>query len=345
LNILIIDDIEDDRWTVKTILKSGGYHDLRVAGSARTAIELLCGNLNESNGLKVDLVIMDLIMPDLDGIEACRRIKSIPGLQDLPILMISADGSDENLDKAFEAGAIDFVHKPVNKVELLARVNSILKLKRETDRRKARELELLFTKQQLEKANEVLKHHSIIDDLTGVFNRRYFDLTFKKEWRRAHRRLLPISLILLDIDYFKGYNDTYGHQRGDECLRTIASTLVRSLRRPGDLVARCGGEEFSLILPETNQSGALMVAKNVQKEIAQLNIPYYESQVSECVSASMGVATMIPGQVKYFTILPKRLAYLKSFINSAYKALYEAKDSGRNQIRCSQELEFIQVKN
>lgn len=345
MNILIIDDIEDDRWTVKTILKSGGYHDLRVAGSARTAIELLTGNSNDSNGLKVDLVIMDLIMPDLDGIEACKRIKSIPGLQDLPIVMISADGSDEKLGKAFEAGAIDFIHKPLKKIELLARVNSILKLKKETDQRRAKEQELLFTKQQLEKANEILKQHSIIDDLTGVFNRPYFDFTFKKEWRRAHRRLSPLSLLLLDIDHFKRYNDTYGHDVGDECLRSIASTLVRFIKRPGDLVARCGGEEFSIILPETDQSGAMVVAKKLQKEIAQLNIPFTESQVSDSLSASIGVATMTPEQVRYFTILPKRLAYLKSFVNSAYKALYEAKNAGRNQIRCSNELEFTQVES
>jgi diguanylate cyclase (GGDEF)-like protein len=279
-------------------------------------------------------------MPEIDGITACQIIKSMPQYMDVPIIIISADNEVKSLEASFEAGAIDFIHKPLNRIELLARVRSILKLKKEMDERKAREEELLYVKQQLEKSNEVLKQHSIIDGLTGVFNRSHFDEMIKKEWQRALRNSTPISLILADVDCFKGYNDTYGHQMGDTCLQKIARTLSKPLKRPGDLIARFGGEEFAIILPDTYFDGALTLTNEMQMNIEKANIHYPESSVSNRITLSMGVASTIPDQVKSFTVVSSRYSQLKSFIESVDQALYLAKNSGRNQIKSATEVEF-----
>lgn len=342
MSILIVDDRVDNCLLIESMLKHGGYKDLIALYSSKDVIHLLKSETTSPNDSKqkIELIIMDLYLPEMNGIEACRQIKSMEQYKDLPIIIVSVNTEMENLEASFEAGAIDFIPMPLNRIELLARVRSVLKLKLEMDQRKAREEELLYIHEQLKKSNEVLQQHAIIDGLTGVFNRRNFDEMLKREWQRALRKSFPISLILLDVDYFKGYNDTYGHQMGDECLRKIAAALAKALKRPGDLIARYGGEEFSVILPETDANGALTVANNMQAGMENLNIPYPKSKVSDQVTISMGVATTIPDYLKSFTIVSSKFAQLKSFIESADRALYFAKDSGRNQIKFADDLKL-----
>ncbi len=259
MSILIVDDSPDMRLLIKTLLNNAGYKDVIVCGSAEEAIKIL-------EGKKIDLILMDIMMPGIDGIEACRMINSRVNLLDIPIIMVTAKDDIEYLKLAFAAGALDYVTKPFNKIELLARVRSALKLKHEMDNRKSKEIELKKITQQLAELNAKLQRLSSLDGLTGIPNRRTFDEVLEIELKRAVRNKSPISLIMLDIDHFKLFNDTYGHLKGDDCLKEIAKVLQNSLKRPGDLVARYGGEEFACILPNTDREGAKSVAEKIRKK-------------------------------------------------------------------------------
>ena len=175
---------------------------------------------------------------------------------------------------------------------------------------------------RLQAANKELQQLAILDGLTGIANRRYFDLVLNKEWQRLAREQLPLSLILADVDYFKAYNDTYGHQAGDRCLQVIARILQNCIRRPADLVARYGGEEFALILPNTDAPGALFIANRIIRKLAQQNIPHIQSKVSQSVTLSLGVTTKVPH--------PKQPA--STIVEVADSLLYRAKKAGRNQL-------------
>jgi diguanylate cyclase (GGDEF)-like protein len=182
---------------------------------------------------------------------------------------------------------------------------------------------LLYFNNELQNLNNHLKHLSLIDGLTGIFNRRYFDIELSREFSNASCCLKPLSLIMLDVDFFKAYNDTYGHQQGDKCLSLIAATLSNTIRRSGDIVARYGGEEFAVILPGTNAEGAKTVAENLRREVENLRISHINSKVSDFITISAGIYTMIPPP--YST--PDEI------ISFADKALYKAKQEGKNRVK------------
>jgi diguanylate cyclase (GGDEF)-like protein len=323
LGILVVDDSRDSCALLKRLLNNAGHSDVLVANSASEAFSILGLDPEKKDaGKGIELLLMDVMMPDMNGIEACKKLRACGRFDDIPVIMVTANDEADSLAAAFKAGASDYIRKPVNSMELFSRVNSALELKTERDRRKAREKDLVDALEELRKANEILKHLSAIDGLTGISNRRNFDDFLEKEWRRSMRTSSPISLIMVDIDHFKAYNDSYGHQEGDDCLKKVANIIRKNIHRPADLAARYGGEEFVIVLPDTHSSQAETIAGNLRACVEEAAIPHTASGISSRVTISLGVATLAPTQeAGYFEL-----------IKLADMALYDAKRVGRNRL-------------
>ena len=248
-----------------------------------------------------DLILLDVVMPDMDGFEVCRRLKADETTAHIPVIFVTAHSDAAQETRGLNLGAVDFIAKPINPDVVRARVKTHITLKFQSD---------------------LLRKLVFLDGLSGVFNRRYFDQQIATEWARAARNNSPLSLILLDVDFFKRYNDHYGHQAGDDALRSIASTLKSCLRRPADLVARYGGEEFACVLPETSFNDALSVAHELEHRIREKKIPHARSDVHPYVTISAGLATRDP----------KNPGELGDFIGRADQLLYHAKRTGRGRV-------------
>lgn len=325
MKILIVDDSKTGRIYLSNALAEAGFKDLVTAESATDAFEKLGINGKGGANKNIDLILMDVVMPKIDGIEACRRIKSVEALKDIPIVMVTSMDAIKGLKPAFDAGAIDYIGKPPNSVELETRVKALLKLKSEIDARKAREQELLTVTLKLKEANEKLHTLSSTDGLTGIPNRRSFDTILEREILRAQRNKSPLSLALGDIDFFKPYNDLYGHTEGDACLQQVANAFTKVLKRPGDIVARYGGEEYGFILPNTPETWSKLISEKLRTSVESLQIPHSQSKVSEYVTMSIGIVTAVPDGNQS----------PKDYINAADKALYQAKHDGRNRVAVS----------
>lgn len=463
-NILIVDDQLPNLRILVNILEEENYK-VRKATNGQSAIKA-------AKKEPPDLVLLDIKMPNMDGYEVCKKLKFDSKTKNIPVIFISA--LDEVFDKvkAFEVGGIDYIKKPFQQEEILARIKSQLtikkqqfllekeqetlkikqelleqeqkKLKQEIEQRKKTEailhqsqalissilttsldgiaaleavrnpktstienfrfliinpiilqlfdrkaedltsklvfkelitkidpnlfnafvnvvekglsLENEFTHQFQEQTKwynfiavklgdgfaitirdiTVRKELELesnrlatIDGLTGISNRRTFDQTLIEQWQSCQRQKQYLSLILCDIDYFKLYNDFYGHQKGDDCLKIVAQTINNVIKRPLDLVARYGGEEFVVILPNTNQEGAILIAQEIQQSVRLKAIPHQASKVSSTISLSLGIASLIPTPQTSFNIL----------INLADQALYSAKQQGRDQFQSQSFLE------
>jgi diguanylate cyclase (GGDEF)-like protein len=254
-----------------------------------------------------DIILLDAMMPDIDGFEFCAQVQNFTHGQNIPILMITGLDDRTSVDRAFAAGAADYITKPVHWAVLRQRLRRLIQQTQ------------LQTK--LEAANRELQRLASMDGLTQLANRRRFDEYLQQEWQRMTREQLPLSLILCDIDYFKPYNDTYGHQAGDRCLQQVAHTLQSAVRRPADLIARYGGEELAIILPNTQPAGAAHIAQIICTAIKNLAIPHASSTVHSCITISAGAAGIIPP----FDLTPEDL------IAAADRALYQAKAEGRDR--------------
>ena len=321
MSILVVDDLRENQALLEAVLSSGGYTDVKCVGSAEEAMETL-GHDNGEWRSPYDLVLMDYMMPHTDGIEAVRRLKAEEHLRDIPVILITGHDGQGVLESAFDAGVVDYIVKPIDTVELLARIRSALALKREMDMRKERERELLAVTKKLAEVNETLHRLSSLDGLTGIANRRSFDQVFEREWRRCRREGTPLSMLMIDIDHFKRFNDRYGHLRGDDCLRAVAEILETACQRASDLAARYGGEEFAVVLSTTDFQGAKAVADGLRLAVQNLAIPHAESP-AEVVTISIGVASMIPTE----------LDEIDELLAEADRGLYEAKQAGRNKVR------------
>jgi diguanylate cyclase (GGDEF)-like protein len=253
------------------------------------------------------IVLIDALMPVMDGFTCCGYLQKLPGGDRTPILMITSLDDKESVDRAFAVGATEYVTKPIHWPVLLQRVRRLL--------------HQFLLVEQLEAANLELQRLANSDGLTHVANRRRFDKYFDEEWRRHSRTLLPLSLILCDLDFFKIYNDTYGHQAGDECLKLVANLLSGNVKRSGDLVARYGGEEFVILLPNTIGESAFELAERIRENLKQLQIPHTGSKVNEYVTLSLGVASTSPNWEQSKSLL----------LANADKALYQAKTAGRDR--------------
>lgn len=326
--VLLVDDKPDNLRLLSTMLTEHNYEVRRVTRGQMA--------LKTAKAAPPDLILLDIKLPDLDGYQVCQVLKSDPVTAEIPIIFISA--LDDILDKvkAFSIGGVDYITKPFHVEEVLVRVKNQLmlcqqrqqllekneRLQQEIKARKEIEKALQDSQLQLQQANQELERLAHLDGLTQIANRRRFDQVLQEEWQRLARKQQPLSLILCDVDYFKSYNDTYGHQAGDDCLYSIAQTIRQSVNRPADLVARYGGEEFVIILPDTDAIGAEVVAKIIQQKVQDLQLIHAQSPSSPYISLSFGIACYIPQP----GLSSSRL------IEAADTALYQAKKQGRNQI-------------
>jgi len=289
--ILIVDDEVNSIDALCRILMP--TYDVIVAKDGESAISRAKKHIP-------DLILLDVIMPDMTGFEVITRIKNDDAISRIPIMFITGLDSTENEEKGLLLGAVDYIAKPYNDSIVLARVRTHLKI-----------VEYI----------EVIDSLCKLDALTGISNRRSFDSQLQREWNSAARDSQHLGIIMIDIDHFKKYNDTYGHPQGDTLLASVASTFTKSLRRPDDFVARYGGEEFVVLLPGTDLKGTLEVAESIRANV--------EKMIVMCPDGTETKVTISEGA---FSEVPSVHGDVKVFLSMADQALYEAKHNGRNRV-------------
>lgn len=315
VRVLLVDDQLIIVEAVRRMLASEDDIEFHFTTDARDAIA-------SANALQPTVILQDLVMPEVDGFELIRRFRAEEMLAHVPIIVLSAREDPKLKAHGFAVGANDYLVKLPDKVELLARVRHhsnahIHRLQRDQAFRFLRE-----SQQKLAMANVELQKLAALDALTGISNRRRFDETLVLEWQRGQRDKTPLSLLMVDVDFFKHYNDSYGHPAGDLALKKVAAVLTENLKRPADLVTRYGGEEFAIILPETDSAGAMSVARACLRHLENLQIENAKALPYGVLTMSIGVHTMVPG----------KQASWDELLAGADRALYAAKAKGRNNV-------------
>lgn len=289
--ILIVDDMTTNLLLLSDLLKD--EYNIKIAKNGTKALEIL----NSTND--IDLVLLDIEMPDINGYEVCRQLKNNEQTKNLPIIFVTAKNSEEDEEFGLNLGAIDYITKPFNKAIVKLRLKNHLELKLKTD---------------------MLEQLSMYDGLTNIRNRRYFDEAFETTFLEIKRENKNLAVMMIDIDFFKPYNDNYGHGKGDEALRQVAKALQSTLKRPTDLVARYGGEEFIILLKDIDKIGLETVANNLLEAVRDLKILHNFSKVEKFITISIGIS--------YFTS-NKDITKLELLIK-ADETLYHVKNSGKN---------------
>ena len=292
--ILIVDDQPTNIHILAEALKD--HYDVRIANNGEKALRIT----EETD--KPDLILLDVMMPGLDGFEVCRRLKNDPTSQDIPIIFVTAKNNVVDEERGLNLGAVDYVSKPFSIPVIKARIHNQLLLKQRAD---------------------LLTLLASIDPLTHLPNRRLFEKTLESEWKRAQREASPLSILLTDIDFFKRYNDNYGHGAGDICLQRVANSLQSAQSRPADLVARYGGEEFIVILPNTDEQGARVAAERLRERVEALQLAHGFSDVTTVVTVSVGCASLLPSHDDHDPGV---------LVHAADVQLYKAKELGRNRV-------------
>ncbi|WP_460138577.1 diguanylate cyclase [Pseudomonas sp. H2_D07] len=272
--------------------------------------------------IKPTVILQDLVMPGLDGLTLVREYRNHPTTQNIPIIVLSTKEDPLIKSAAFSAGANDYLVKLPDNIELVARIRYHSRSYMTLLQRDAAYRALRVSQQQLLDTNLVLQRLMNSDGLTGLSNRRHFDEYLELEWRRAMRDQTQLSLLMIDVDFFKTYNDSFGHVEGDEALRKVADTIRGASSRPSDLPARYGGEEFALVLPNTSPGGARLVAEKLRMAVAALKIPHIAPVEGSSLTVSIGLSTMTPVQG----------TDCRKLIMAADKGLYTAKHNGRNLV-------------
>ncbi len=293
-SILIVDDIPTNIKVLGETLKAN--YQIRLATNGRKALEIA------TSDNPPDLILLDIMMPEMNGFEVCKQLKESKKTRNIPVIFITAMDDERDETKGLELGAVDYITKPFSLPIVKARVKTHLELKRHRD---------------------ILENLSTIDALTEISNRRRFDEYYNAEWKRSTREATQLSMIIIDIDFFKLYNDNYGHSAGDDCLKQVAKCLYDLVNRPADLLARYGGEEFVCILPKTDMTGTMQIAEMMRTKIEDLNLLHEHSIISDHITISLGTATVLPSDRIEADILVK----------GADKCLYQAKEGGRNQVK------------
>lgn len=291
--ILIVDDMTTNILILSDLLKDD--YSIKVAKTGAKAIEI-------ANTQDIDLILLDIEMPELNGYEVCKILKESQKTKNIPIIFVTAKNSEADEEVGLNLGAIDYITKPFSKTIVKLRIKNHIKLKEKTD---------------------LLEQLSMYDGLTNIKNRRFFDEIFEKTFNDVKREKTNLALMMIDIDYFKPYNDNYGHGKGDEALKDVAYALNKALCRPNDLVARYGGEEFVALLKNIDNAGLISVAENIIKTINDLKIEHNFSKISNILTISIGIA--------HFDAL-KDISKLEILIK-ADETLYNVKNSGRNNFK------------
>lgn len=299
-SVLIVDDTPINIQVLVNALKD--TYRVRIANEGRKALSVAASEDPP------DIILLDVMMPEMDGYEVCRRLKQNSKTMHIPVIFVTTRRSSEDEAFGLNLGAVDYISKPFSIPVVKARVRTHLQLKLRTDK-----LEAL----------------AMVDGLTGIANRRSFDQTLDLDWRRARRTGSHLSLIMIDIDEFKAYNDNYGHGAGDECLRVVAGAIESTMRRPGDFVGRYGGEEFVVLLPECDLEGALTMAEKIRLAVKALKIPHAFSGTADHVTVSLGCHAM----------LCESKTSSNQLLQEADQALYLAKQRGRDRVVASNALQ------
>ena len=307
MKILVVDDSRSSLAVLTELLQRRSASVIPVE-TGRGAVDAFARE-------QPDLVLLDVVLPDIDGYEVARRIRALGHHNEwTPIIFLSGQTQDADLEKGIAAGGDDYLFKPVSEVVLGAKISAMQRIM------EMRESLVALTR-KLDAANRELKRISSRDGLTGISNRRAFDELLNQEWHRALRSGKELAMLLCDVDHFKRFNDTYGHQAGDECLRRVATILHQAVARETDVVARYGGEEFAIVLADTGAGGALIVAEKIRHAVHQLAIPHSASSTGT-VTLSIGIAGCVP--------TPRETP--DTLVQAADRALYSAKRSGRDRV-------------